>query len=226
MNQRLPSKHSLLHYLKPGPLLYHLLYYPRRFAHIASTYGWGNYLSAKRGQRTLPAKLAEVGRVPFAQQMDVSFSFLTGSKFWDQTALCALSLTHALQAVPQFTIVSDGSLQEQQMQVLKDMFGDIRFVGVGTSEEIVEHKLPRERYPQLRGERDQYVLMRKLLDVQLVAPGSIYLDSDMIFWDSPTDLLELYNRRTPFFMSEASVPQDLGLFASSTDLYKHTGIFP
>lgn len=64
------------------------------------------------------------------------------------------------------------------------------------------------------------------MDTNLVAPGRIYLDSDMIFWEYPSELIDLYKKRNPFFMRQAAIAHDWGLICENSRIYEAIGIEP
>ncbi|MBD2501516.1 hypothetical protein [Anabaena azotica] len=210
-------RHSLKR-IKLGRILYQSFYKPK--AELVYNY---NLLLANRGEEQLKNKLLllEPLQFPF---IDISITFLTGKKHWHQTVLCALSLVKVIKHIPSFTIYDDGTLGQEITDLLKKLLPNASIISTQQAEDIVNNSLSRDVYPALRKARDKCIFMRKFIDNNLVSPGSIYLDSDMIFWQYPQELIEYYQNKTPFFMKQNKMPNDLGLICKASIIYETLGI--
>jgi hypothetical protein len=116
--------------------------------------------------------------------------FLTGAKFWDQTALCLYSLQrHAGQTLPA-VFHDDGSATDTIVDRLGRLFPCARW---RRRDEIVamhDQHLPVARFPVLRERWAAYPNIRKLTDVHVGSRGwKLVLDSDMLFFRRPDFLL-------------------------------------
>ena len=116
--------------------------------------------------------------------------FLTGARFWDQTALCLYSLQrhtgHALPAV----FHDDGSATDTIMDRLGRLFPHARWRRHAEIVATLDQHLPAARFPILRERWAAYPNIRKLTDVHVGSRGwKLVLDSDMLFFRRPEFLL-------------------------------------
>jgi len=116
--------------------------------------------------------------------------FLTGARFWDQTALCLYSLQHhAGQALPA-VFHDDGSATDTIMDRLGRLFPHARWRRHAEIVATLDEHLPIARFPVLRERWAAYPNIRKLTDVHVGSRGwKLVLDSDMLFFRRPDFLL-------------------------------------
>ena len=116
--------------------------------------------------------------------------FLTGARFWDQTAFCLYSLQHhAGQALPA-VFHDDGSATETIMDRLGRLFPHARWRRHTEIVATLDRHLPVARFPVLRERWAAYPNIRKLTDVHAGSRGwKLVLDSDMLFFRRPDFLL-------------------------------------
>ena len=116
--------------------------------------------------------------------------FLTGARFWDQTALCLYSLQHhAGQALPA-VFHDDGSATDPIMDRLGRLFPHARWRRQVEIVATLDRHLPAARFPVLRERWAKYPNIRKLTDVHVGSRGwQLVLDSDMLFFRRPDFLL-------------------------------------
>lgn len=126
-----------------------------------------------------------------ACERGVDLWYLTGSRFWYQTAYCAWTFGwHAGRSV-NLHLVDDGTLQPQQVGELERIFGRVSVVSSRESRTRLDALLPAGRYPVLRQRWYDYIHIRKLIDVHLGQHGPrLVLDSDMLFFARPQALLD------------------------------------
>ncbi len=123
-------------------------------------------------------------------------SFLTGKRYWHQTAFCAHSLARVVPAGIRATIYDDGTLTRSQGAALRRVLRGATIVSSAESVALLDARLPRARFPLLRAARDAMPMMRKLVDVRAGSTGwQLLLDSDMIFHSRPDFLLERFQNR-------------------------------
>jgi len=187
--------------------------------------GVTNVLSSQYGEFSLKQKLQTI-TPPNYPPIDIKIIFLTGEKYWHQTALCALSLIENLKHIPSFVIYDDGTLKPHRIKFLQRLLTDVSVISIAESEAIVDEVIPREKYPSLRLARDKCIFMRKLIDTNLLSPGRIYLDSDIIFWQYPSELVSLYQEKNPFYMKQNTIPNDWGLICKFQEVSDAIGIEP
>lgn len=122
--------------------------------------------------------------------------FLTGRRFWYQTAFCAWTLAHQSGRSLELNLVDDGSLEQQHVEALRRLFP----LGVTITKESVQSRidshLPESSFPILRQRWSDYVNIRKLTDIHLGSAGTkLVLDSDMLFFRRPAELLQWWDDR-------------------------------
>ena len=117
--------------------------------------------------------------------------FLTGARFWDQTAICLYSLQHhAGRALPA-VFHDDGSATDTIMDRLDRLFPHARWRRHAEIVATLDEHLPVARFPVLRERWAVYPNIRKLTDVHVGSRGwKLVLDSDMVFFRRPDFLLD------------------------------------
>jgi hypothetical protein len=116
--------------------------------------------------------------------------FLTGKKFWYQTAFCCWSLCHHTghEFAPVF--IDDGTFDDELRGECSRLFPGAGLRGSRELEAELDATLPVEKFPALRGQRRSYLHLRKLTDAHAGHDGwRLVLDSDMLFFRRPDALL-------------------------------------
>jgi hypothetical protein len=128
--------------------------------------------------------------------------FLTGARFWHQTAFLLTSLAPHLPVRP--VIHDDGSLVGQPLDALLHILPHARIMTNREASDRLDKHLPAARYPRLRARRAGLVLFRKLIDVHLGARGwNLFLDSDQLCLRRPDLLIDwLAAPRAPLHMTD------------------------
>jgi hypothetical protein len=124
----------------------------------------------------------------------LSIWFLTGRRFWYQTAFCAWTLAKHSGRELSLNLVDDGTLEARHVEGLRRLFP----AGVTLHKDDVRARLdellPLARFPVLRQRWLDYVNIRKLTDIHLGSAGvKLVLDSDMLFFRRPAALLEWWD---------------------------------
>jgi hypothetical protein len=133
-------------------------------------------VAAARLLRPLPAPTAGAPEL----------AFLTGRKFWYQTAFCAWSLQRVAGRDVSFAFHDDGSFDPALAAEALRLFPSCRIVAASDAEARLDLHLPEARFPALRGQRRTYLHLRKLTDVHAGGRGwHAVLDSDMLFFRRP-----------------------------------------
>jgi hypothetical protein len=133
--------------------------------------------------------------------------FLTGRKFWYQTAFCLHSLQFHSGLAFRPVFHDDGSLGETIAARLLGLFPHARIERVCASASRVAALLPPDRFPAIHAElRRVHPNFRKLTDVHVGATGyRVVLDSDMLFFRRPDFLIEwLQQPRNPLYMLDVA----------------------
>ena len=143
---------------------------------------------AHAGMIRAAAQLTPQSSVPAQNWPELHF--LTGKRFWDQTAFCLQTFQahagHAASAV----FHDDGSADEATRAQLTRIFPTARWRRAAEIEASLDAILPAAKFPVLRERRAHYPNLRKLTDVHAGVHGwRLVLDSDMLFFRRPDFLL-------------------------------------
>jgi hypothetical protein len=117
--------------------------------------------------------------------------FLTGKKFWYQTAFCLHSLQAHSGVVLNAVFHDDGSFDQATADQLRTLFpaATIRFRA--ENDRRVAALLPPSRFPFLHDRRRYYPNILKLTDIHAGQTGwRLVLDSDMLFFRRPDFVLD------------------------------------
>ncbi|MEN0054043.1 MAG: hypothetical protein AAGC65_10250 [Mucilaginibacter sp.] len=152
--------------------------------------GYFNYRSMMNGRREMEKHSVKLPPVTsYADGLPVYF--LTGKNYLYQTLYCIQSLSKTTTNKFQFILVDDGSFDNQLIEQVNKQLPGARVFTAGEINRNLQNTLPESRYPNLRKKRAVYPHLRKLTDVHTI-PGNAWklvLDSDMLFWNEPVDLL-------------------------------------
>ncbi|MBB6235496.1 hypothetical protein HDC90_000093 [Pedobacter sp. AK013] len=118
--------------------------------------------------------------------------FLTGKKYLYQTLFCALSLTKSCKETFRFILIDDGSFDQDLINQVKQQMPNVKLILKNEIENNLELKLPTSAYPFLHQKRKIYPHIKKLTDIHTIDdnPFKLVLDSDMLFWNEPTELID------------------------------------
>ncbi|MFS6828169.1 hypothetical protein [Cyanobium sp. ATX-6F1] len=120
--------------------------------------------------------------------------YLTGARFWYQTAFCAWTLARWSGRRLVLNLADDGSLSIAQEQALRRLFTLGKTIWRHTSSEQFQHLLPEPRYPTLHARWHDYINLHKLTAIHLGSSGpKLLLDSDMLFFARPNALLSWWD---------------------------------
>lgn len=152
--------------------------------------GLAGYCLLDRWAAEMERSVAALPPLP-ACECAVDLWYLTGSRFWYQTAYCAWTFGRHSGRSVNLHLVDDGTLQAKQVGELERIFGRISVVSSRESRTRLDALLPADRYPVLRQRWQDYIHIRKLIDVHLGQHGPrLVLDSDMLFFARPKALLD------------------------------------
>ncbi|MDD2808218.1 hypothetical protein [Rhodoferax sp.] len=117
--------------------------------------------------------------------------YLTGNKFWYQTAFCAWSLAKYSKRNIALRLVDDGTLKGWQINHMRRIFSDVVVLTSSSCDTAMDKLLPEKKFPKLRSLRRVYPHIRKLTDVHVGSTGhKLVMDSDMLFFACPQPLLD------------------------------------
>ncbi len=183
---------SLVKDLRLGIILYRFYYAPKGFIHKCLRQGSINMAvdyQARLQMEKATYRLKPVDSDALAEPLEIHF--LTGRKFWYQTCFCAYSMAQHAKTNLRPVIYDDGSLEKKYQDEILRIFPDAKMILKQEIQERLEEYLPQSKFPYLRERRLNYPNMKKLTDIHAGLRGwKLVLDSDMIFFRSPTFLLD------------------------------------
>ncbi len=191
--------------VSPGKILYGAYYKP--VSHIRKIMGTGiiNSYKMEKARKEMVVASNRLKEIKYNEASNVEVYFLTGKKYWYQTAFCLYSLQKQSQLNIQAVIVDDGSFDEALEQQVKEQFPSSKLIRKEQIETLLDEHLPESRYPTLRARRVEYPHLRKLTDIHIL-PGKdwkMVLDSDMLFFHKPKQLIQhLQNPGKMLFMED------------------------
>lgn len=133
----------------------------------------------------------ELEPLPVSTDPAFDIYFLSGKKFWYQTCFCAYSMARHSSIPLRPVIYDDGSLAPSYQAALRRILPNVQFVLNSEVEDQIEAALPIAKFPYLRERRSNYPHIRKVTDIHAGSSGwKLVLDSDMLFFRSPTILTD------------------------------------
>jgi hypothetical protein len=180
-----------------GVAMYHLYYAPRGVIHRyikRDPIRRAIDLQAQREMESAVFKLKPLSDFGTGKPLDIHF--LSGKHFWYQTCFCAYSMAQQGRVNLRPIIYDDGTLELNHQSELKRIFPHVQIVDHESIYAQLDFFLPQRRFPHLRQRRLTYPNLRKLTDIHSGSSGwKLVLDSDMLFFRSPTFLIDWL--RTP-----------------------------
>ncbi|HUK88732.1 MAG TPA: hypothetical protein VLT85_13785 [Terriglobales bacterium] len=150
---------------------------------------WNQWIN-HRGRRAMAAAAARLPPLPMPPPESPEVCFLTGRRFWFQTAFCFWSLSRCAGRPLRAAFYDDGTIDDSLHAECDRLFPGSRIHGALEIAANLERHLPADRFPTLRARRLEYPNLRKLTDVHAGARGwRLVLDSDMLFFRRPDLLL-------------------------------------
>ena len=178
-----------------GRLLYLLYHAPR--GSLERCYRAGGPIQqwiTHRGQAAMRAAAAHLSPHAPPPATAPRIAFLTGTKFWYQTAFCAASLLRVTDRPLAFEFMDDGTFDVAFTTEAQRLFPGCLITTAADVETRLDAVLPTTRFPALRSQRVVYLHLRKLTDGHAGRTGPrLVLDSDMLFFRCPTALLSWFD---------------------------------
>lgn len=153
--------------------------------------GFFNYQSMLRNRKRM--EQASINLAPVQSYPNgLPIYFLTGKNYLYQTLFCIQSLNKVTEIKLNFILVDDGSFDKLLITQINRQLPGSRIVGNDEITKNLELKLPADRYPVLNHKRKIYPHLKKLTDIHTVdsKPWKLVLDSDMLFWKEPSEMLK------------------------------------
>ena len=189
-----------------GKLAYQLYFKPRAKVRKFLSQGARSSYLIRKGQKEMEQAALQLHyKIPEGQPV-YDIHFLTGQKYWYQTAFCAYSLTKAAPDVAfRLHIFDDGSFDPLLTAQVKKQFPEAIIHQKAEIEARLAQHLPAEEYPFLHFKRGIYPHIKKLTDVYAgVSDYRLVLDSDMLFFNRPDQMIEwMQNPDRPIYILDA-----------------------
>jgi hypothetical protein len=186
-----------------GRLAYLCYYRPiARWKRIRRT-GVFSAVLTERNRRQMQRASATLHEIRRAGKTTHQVYFLTGKKYWYQTAFCLYSLQKSLPDSQLDAIfIDDGSFDEQLRATVHRQFPGSTIRSKAETEARLMDALPPGKYPVIHRKRKSYPHLRKLTDIHAGSSGwKMVLDSDMLFFREPVALAAWLTRpELPFFL--------------------------
>lgn len=148
--------------------------------------------------------MARMGSVSLATQsaaQPCEVHLLTSTWDWDLALWALLSFYHWASIDWPLVVHDGGGLGPQEWSCFKTHFPNARLVPASQADGLVNHWLAERDLSATIHARANYNLMRKVIDTAVVcqAPRYILLDSDVLFFRTPTYLLHLVHESNQRF---------------------------
>jgi hypothetical protein len=191
--------------ISPGKILYDIYYKPVGSVKRILKTGVRRNREMEAGRKEMILSAANLKEQCLPSVESYQVYFLTGKKYWYQTAFCLYSLQKQSELNISAVIVDDGSFDENLVQQVMRTFPSSTIIKKERIQELLDEKLPYHSFPVLRNRRIEYPHIRKLTDIHIL-PGSgpkLVLDSDMLFFHRPNALMQwLQDPKDLLFMKD------------------------
>lgn len=193
-----------------GRIAYKTWYAPRAFISEVRRQGPLNKYLMHRGMKSMEAKTPALPPLPFCLSPEAALApevhFLTGRKYWYQTAYCAYTMASCSGLAFKPVVYDDGTLEQGQLRQLQRLFPHMIYYSRAEIDARIERVLPQRLFPALRERRINYPHIRKLTDVHAGVEGwRLVLDSDMLFFQNPRFLINyLLDPKRPCHMVDVA----------------------
>jgi len=198
--------HKILRNAGLGKIKYQLFHRPISALKSLNRIGLTNSIYNAAGKSDMiqaARKLYSQKSLPKAKST-VPICILTGKKYWYQTIFCLHSLQHFSEQRFSIEIFSDGSLEHYNLDLMQEKLGELKYVSNKKMQMRIENLFNEHEYQTLLNRRKEYPHLRKLTDIHAGRKGwHLVLDSDMLFFDRPTELLDwMHNPQKPLCMKD------------------------
>ncbi|RZK25550.1 MAG: glycosyl transferase [Flavobacterium sp.] len=194
--------------ITPGKVLYSLYHKPIEIVRKTLKTGVRRTIETNAGKSKMTHAASNLQEITRDNKPTYQVYFLTGKKYWFQTAFCLYSFQKNADVNIEAIIVDDGSFEDELEMAVKRQFPTtVKVIRTKVIDEFLDKVLPVNEFPVLRQRRLDYPHLRKLTDVH-VLPGDdpkLVLDSDMLFFHKPEEMLDwLANPDKCLFMKDVT----------------------
>ncbi|WP_419701090.1 hypothetical protein [Mucilaginibacter sp. NFX135] len=186
-----------------GRLIYKIFFKPTlQIRYYIRHFGLTGWYKLYQGEQQMKKAASDIPPVPLAKDHLLEVNYLTGAKYWHQTIFCAQSLARILQGRVKINIYSDGTLGQTHEAFIARAIPGVSIVAEKTVNEHLDKFLPIAQFPTLHYLRKWHPFFRRLIDIHSAPLWAIHLDSDMLFFDRPQQIIDAYQNKTAIYMQE------------------------
>lgn len=181
-----------------GQLVYQLYHRPAGYLRsVAEAGGPREVWRTARGRAAMETAAHALPLPAPLSGQPVKLHFLTGRRYWYQTAFCLWTFARHARRPLAPVIFDDGTLSEQYRAPLRRLFPLAQFLTDADITARLDAALPTARFPTLRARRLGFPLLRKITDLHAGLAGwKLFLDSDLLFFAEPRFLLDWHDTPT------------------------------
>lgn len=185
-----------------GKIVYKYIFKPTLpFRYNIAHFGIIGWFEMWIGQKQMIKKSKELNTIYFDKiNIDLECCYLTGANYWYQTIFCVYSLAKNTQNKIKVNIYTDGTLTKLQKNFILKVFPDVNFIDEETVLKKLAIVLPQEVYPTLWKLRNSNAFFRRIFDIHTTQKWSLHLDSDMLFFKTPQELINSYKNKSSVYM--------------------------
>jgi hypothetical protein len=182
--------------MRIGRIVYLFYYRPIKAVHKLFKTGIRKTVQQEWGRRAMYKIAYTLKEIQYPAKETFEVYFLSGKKYWYQTAFCLYSLQKKSQVNIRAFIIDDGSFDDDLESQVRGQFPSVTIFRQERILELLDEVLPEKYFPVLRKRRLEYPHLKKLTDIHIL-PGNtpkLVLDSDMLFFREPVSLLNWLRR--------------------------------
>ena len=186
-----------------GRLIYKVFFKPTlQIRYHVHHFGLSGWYKLHRGEQQMKKGALNIPPITLAKDHLLEVNYLTGAKYWHQTIFCAQSLAKILKGRLKINIYSDGTLNQTHETFIARAIPGVVFISEKGVDEHLDQFLPVAQFPTLHHLRKWHPFFRRLIDIHSTTSWAIHLDSDMLFFDSPEQIIDAYQHKTAIYMQE------------------------
>jgi len=186
-----------------GSIIYKFVFKPTfKIRYHISHFGLKGWYMLYKGECQMKKAAMSLPPVTLSANHLLEVSYLTGARYWHQTIFCAYSLAKILNGRVRINIYSDGTLTPKYTNFIAKALPNVIIIKPDDLQRQIEEVLPEKEFPLLRALREKNAFFRKLVDMRINDRYIIQLDSDMLFFNLPEELIRAYSNDENYFMQD------------------------
>jgi hypothetical protein len=186
-----------------GSIVYNLFFKPTlKIRYYIGHFGLINWYRLHSGEQQMKKAATLPPPIALSSNYILEVSYLTGAKYWHQTIFCARTLARLLDGRVGIKLYSDGTLTAEHIGFVNNVLPGVEVISEKQVTAHLDAVLPHNKFPTLRYLRNWHPFFRRLIDIHTSPSWAIHLDSDMIFFGIPGQIIEAYQSKTAIYMQE------------------------